>query len=165
MLGAVGDHLGAAGELGAIVLHLPRSDDGEVRGESHVGELEAALVVALAGGAMGDGVGLFLEGDFHLGLGDERTRDGGAEIILALVNRVGADHRVDVVFGELLDQIEGVVLGGAGGLGLLVEALEFLFLADVGRESDDLGVVGFLEPFDDDGGVETTGVSEDDFHG
>jgi hypothetical protein len=32
-------------------------------------------------------------------------------------------------------------------------------------ERDDLGVVGFAEPFDDDGRVEAARVCEDDFHG
>ena len=36
---------------------------------------------------------------------------------------------------------------------------------DVGGEGDDFRVIGFAEPFDDDRGVEPTGVSEDDFHG
>ena len=40
----------------------------ESRRERGVGELEAALVVALAGGAVRDGVGLFLLRDFDLRL-------------------------------------------------------------------------------------------------
>ena len=164
VLGAVSDHLGATGEELAVGFHLPRRNDLKVRREGHVGELEAALIVAFARGAVGDGIGFFLLGYVHLGLGDERAGDGGSEVILALVNRVGADHRVDVVRGEFLDQIEGVVLGGAGGLGLLIEALQLFFLADVGCEGDDLRIISLFEPFDDHGGVETTGVSEDDFH-
>ena len=42
------------------VVDLPRREDLRAAGERHVGELEAALVVALAGGAVRDGVGLFL---------------------------------------------------------------------------------------------------------
>ncbi len=128
MLLAVRDHLRAAREELAIGLDFPRGDDAQVRGERHVGELEAALVVTLAGGAVRHGVGLFLLRDLDLGLGDERTGDRSAEVVLALVDRVGADHRVDEVAREFLDQVERVVLRRAGLLRLLVETLELLFL-------------------------------------
>ena len=164
VLCAVGDHLGAAREQVAIGLDLPRRDDLELGCERHVGELEAALVVALARGTVRDGVGLFLLRDVHLCLGNERTGDRGAEVILALVNRVGPDHRVDEVAGEFLDEIEGVVFGSAGLQGLLVQALKLLFLTDISCKGDDLGVVSFLEPFDDDGGVEASRICEDDLH-
>ena len=51
-----------------------------------VRQLEAHLVVALAGGAVGDRVGAFRARDLHLGLGDERPRDRGAEQVGALVD-------------------------------------------------------------------------------
>ena len=56
------------------------------------------------------------------------------------------------------------MLGGTGRDGLLVEALQLLFLPYIGREGDDVGIISFFEPFNDDGGVETTLVSENDFH-
>ena len=70
-----------------------------------IAELEADLVVALAGGAVGHRVGADLLGDLDLLLGDQRAGDGGAEQIQALVLRVGAEHREDVVAHELLAQI------------------------------------------------------------
>ena len=39
-----------------------------------------------------------------------------------------------------------------------------MYLANVGGNRDDLGLVRFAEPLDDDGGVETTRVCENDFH-
>ena len=109
VLSAVSDHLGATREKLTISLDLPRGDDLKLRRERHVGELETALVVALAGGAVRDGVGFFFLRDVDLGLGDERTRDGGAEVILTLVDRVGADHRVNEIAREFFHEIERVV--------------------------------------------------------
>jgi NAD(P)-dependent dehydrogenase (short-subunit alcohol dehydrogenase family) len=106
-----------------ITLVAPRGDDVQVRRERGGGEFEADLVVALAGGAVGDGVGLLGLGDLHHALGDERPRDRGAEEVLALVNRAGAHHRVDEVLRELLLEVIDVNLRGAGLLGLLFEPL------------------------------------------
>ena len=93
MLGAIIDHLLPAGKFAAITFVAPRGDDLQIRRERGGGQFETHLVVAFAGRAVGDGVGLFLLGDLHHALGDERARDAGAEKILALVNRAGADHR------------------------------------------------------------------------
>ena len=93
VLGAVINHLLPAGKFAAIAFVAPRGDDLQIRRERGGGQFEAHLVVAFAGGAVGDGVGFFLLGDFHHALGDERARDAGAEEILALVNRAGLDDR------------------------------------------------------------------------
>ncbi len=165
VLPAIGDHVRPPRELLAEGVDLPRGDDLEVGGQGHVRELKAALVIALAGGAVGDGVGFFPLRDFDLGLGDQGPRDGGPQVILALVHGVGPDHRVDEVARELLDQVDGVMFRSAGLPGLAGEPLELLLLADVGGERHDLGVVGFPKPLHDDGRVESARVGEDDFHG
>jgi hypothetical protein len=64
----------------------PGSDHLDVRVQRIGGELEADLVVALAGGAMGDGVGADFLGDLDEALGDQRPGDRGAEQIDALVD-------------------------------------------------------------------------------
>ena len=51
---------------------------------------------------MGNGISADLFGDFDLFLGDERTGDGGAEEIDALIDSVGAEHREDVIADEFL---------------------------------------------------------------
>src|SRR5437868_1476998 len=71
----------------------PRRDHGDVGLQGVIGELEAYLVVALAGRAMGDGVGAGLLGDLDLLLGDQRPRNRGAEQIKPLILRIGAKHR------------------------------------------------------------------------
>ena len=100
LLGEV-DQVGARGE----VPFPPRRDDLDVGIERVIGELEAHLVIALAGGAMSDGVGAGLARDLDLPLGDQRARDGRAEEIDAFIERVGAEHREDEVAHEFLAQI------------------------------------------------------------
>src|SRR4029453_585530 len=80
----------------------PRRDHAQVRRQGRVGQLEADLVVALAGRAVGDGVGALLRRDLHLRPGDERARDRRAQEIGALVHGVGPEHREDEAADELL---------------------------------------------------------------
>ena len=103
---------------------------------------------------MGDGGGTLLAGYLDHALGDERAGDAGSEEILSLVNRTGLHHRENEISGELLVQVVHIALGSAGFESLLLEAVEFLGLADIGAESDDLGSIGFFEPIEDDGGVQ-----------
>ncbi len=70
----------------AQVPFAPGRDDGHVGLQRIIAELEAHLVVALAGGAVDDRVGADLFGDLDLLLGDQRPGDGGAEQIVALVD-------------------------------------------------------------------------------
>ena len=163
-LGAVVNHLLAAGKFVAIAFVPPRGDHLQIRRERGGGQFKPHLVVPLPRRAVRDGVGLFLFGDFHHALGDERARNAGAEKILALVNGPGADDREDEVARELLLQIVNVDFRRAGLFGLGLEAGQFVFLADVGAEGDHFGVVFFLDPGKQDGRVESAGVCENNFH-
>ena len=84
---AIRDHFRATGELRAIRSIPPRRDDLQIRCQRGGGQFETHLVVAFAGGAVGDSVGLFLLRDLHHAFGNERPGDAGAEKILAFVNR------------------------------------------------------------------------------
>jgi hypothetical protein len=137
VLGGVGHQLLAREQ----VPFAPGRDDLDVRVQGVGAELEADLVVALAGGAVGDGIGAGLGGDLDQALGDQRPGDGGAEQIFALVDGVGAEHRVDEVAHELLAQVLDEDLLDAGGLGLGAGRLHLLALADVGGEGDHLAAV------------------------
>ena len=151
---AVVDHLLAAGELVAEILVPPRRNHLEVGRERGGGQLEPHLVVALAGGAVGDGLCPVLAGDLHHALGDQRPRNAGAEEILSLVNRAGLHHRENEIGGELLPEVVDVNSRRAGLARLRAQALDFLLLPDVGAERDDLGGVLFLDPGQQNGGVE-----------
>jgi hypothetical protein len=154
------EQLGARGELP----FAPRRDHLDVGLERIIGELEADLVVALAGGAVGDGVGAGLARDLDLALGDQRPGDRGAEQVLALIERVGAEHREDEVAHELLAYVvdEDVLGLDAEQLGLLARRRQLLALAEIGGESHDLAAIGGLQPFQDDRRVEPAGIGQHD---
>ena len=124
------------------------------------GELEPDLVVALASGAMGDGVGARFMGDFDQALGDQRPGDRRAEEIHAFILGVGAEHREDEIGHELLAEILDVDFIDPQHLRLLARRLEFFALAEIGGEGDDLALIGVAQPFEDDGGVEAARIGE-----
>ena len=165
MTAAILDHLGASGELRTEPLLPPGSDHLEIGSQGGGGKLEADLVVPLARCSMSDGVGLLGQCNLHHALGNEGARDAGAEEILPLVHGSRLHHREDEITGELGLKIVDVALGGSGPEGLGLEPLEFLLLADVGAECDHLRGIGFLDPVEDDGGIQTSRIGNDDFHG
>ena len=154
--------------LSVLDQRLPRVDIPLAPGRDHpdagvvrvIPKLEAHLVVALAGGAVGHRVGACLAGDLDLPSGDERPRDRGAEKVDALVNRVGPEHGEHVVAHEGLAQILDADVAHAERLRLGARGLQLLSLADVGSKGDHLAAVGLLQPAQDDRGVEPAGVCE-----
>ena len=151
--------LGAAGQ----VPFAPGGDDRHVGLQRVIGELEANLVVALAGRAMGDRIGADLFGDLDLALGDQRAGDRGAEQILALIERIGAEHREDEVAHEGLAQVVHEDLLDAEHLGLAAGGLQFLALAEIGGEGHDLAAIGRLQPAQDHAGIQPARIGEHDF--
>ena len=142
----------------------PGRDHLDVGLERVVAELEAHLVVALAGRPVAHGVGPHGPGDLDLLLGDQRPGDRRAEEVESLVLRVGAEHREHVVPHELVAKVfdEDVLGLDAEQQGLLPRRLQLLALAEVGREGHDLAAVSGLQPLQDDGGVEPPGIGQDD---
>src|SRR5690606_19684085 len=69
------------------------------------------------------------------------------------------------VLRELGAHVIDDALAGAVAEGFGFEAVEFFLLAHVGGVADHFAVVLLLKPFEDDGGVESTGIGENDFHG
>ena len=83
----------------------PRRDYFHVGFEREIGQLEAYLIVALAGRAMGHGIGADLLRNLDLLFGNERPGDRGAEEDIGLRKAVGAEHRKHVVAHEFFAQI------------------------------------------------------------
>ena len=153
-----GDESGTAHEIP----FAPGSDDLKIGSKSVHRKFETHLVVALAGSAVSDGHSAFLAGDLHKALADEGTGHGSAEQVAAFIEAAGAEHGVDIVFGELVAKVFDIGLGSAGLEGLGLDAVEIVFLAEVGGDGDDFIAVFDDEPLEDDGGIETAGICEDD---
>ena len=105
-------------------------------------------------------IGAGLLRDLDLALGDQRPRDRGAEKILTFIKRVGAEHREDEIAGELLAQILDEDFLDAEHLGFLARRFQLLALTQIGGEGDHLALIGFLQPFQDDGRVEAAGIGQ-----
>ena len=131
--------------------------------EAREGELEAHLVVALAGGSVADRVGALGVRDFDLALGDHRARDRSAEQVVAFVDGVGAHHRKDEVARELFAQVFEIELARAGRQRLLLEPGGFLGLADIGAVRHHFAAVEIAHPAQDDRGVEPARIREHQF--
>ena len=155
LLGEI-DQLGPRGE----VPFAPGGDHLDIRIERVIAELEADLIVALAGGAVADGVRARRLRDLDLALGDQRPSDRGAEQIDALVKRIGSEHREDEIADEFLAQIFDEDLAYAEHLGLLACGLQLLALAQIRREGHDLAAIGHLQPFEDDRSVQTARIGQ-----
>jgi hypothetical protein len=165
LLLAVLNHFGAARKTGAEGGVAPRRDDAQLRSQGGGGQLKADLVVPFAGGAVGDGVGLFETGNFDHALGDERPGDAGAQKVLVFVDRARLDHGEYEIVGELFLEVVNVDFSRARLEGLLLQSLEFLLLADVGAKGDHFGGVGLLDPREQDRGIQSAGVCQNNFHG
>ena len=146
----------------AQIPFAPRRDDGDVGLQRIIAEFEADLIVSLAGRTMRHRVGADLLGDLDLLLGDQRSRDRGAEQILSFIHRIGAEHRKHVVADEFLAQIldEDIFRLDAEQQRLLARGLELLALAEIGGEGHDLAAIGGLQPLQDDRCVEAARIGE-----
>ena len=111
---------------------------------------------------MGDRIGAGLAGYLDQPLGNQRTRDRGAEQVIALIASICAHHREHEIAHEFLTQIvdEDVLVGNPHQLRLGARGLELLALPEVGSEGDDLAIIGHLQPFEDDRGVEPARIGE-----
>ena len=141
----------------------PGGDDGHLRREALDGQLKADLIVALAGAAVGNGVRALLLGDLHQPFADDGSGEGGAQQVVLVLgpHHHGGDHHV--VY-HLVHQILNVQLGSAGLDGLLLQPLQLVPLAHVRGHGDDLGViVVLLQPGDDNGCIQSSGVGQHNF--
>src|SRR6266705_4251596 len=138
----------------------PRCNDGEVRSKRRVSELEAALVVALPCAAVGERVGTDLASNFNLPTGDKGPTHRSAEEVFTPVDSTSPEGGPYELFHEFLAQIFDVALIGTRCDRLCSYSLQLFALPDVRRDADDTSAVAFLEPRNDDGSVEPTGVGK-----
>ena len=164
MAAAIVDHLSTTWKLFAEALLAPRGDHLEIGREGRRRQLEAHLIIPLPCGTMGNGISPLRACDLHHALGDEWTRDAGSKKVLPLVHGSRLHHREDEVAGKLGLQIIDIALRSTRAQSLGLESLQLLFLTDVCAEGDDFRGVGLLDPVQNNGGVQTPGVGNDDFH-
>ncbi len=126
-------------------------------------ELEAKLVVPLAGAPVDDRLGADVERDLRDRLGDDRPREGRDQRVLPLVQRVRDDRPRALLVGERVLAVdeEDVVRLGSPSTG--DRLLEVELLADVDEDRDDLvvAVPVLLEPREDAARVEPARVGDD----
>ena len=138
-----------------------RGDALQVRAEGLDADLEADLVVALAGAAVGDGGGAEFAGGLDQVLDDHRAGDRRDQRVVALVEGVGLQRGHAVLVGELVAGVGDVGLDGAAAQRALADGLQrFAALSDVDRHGDDLGAGGFTDPADGYGSIQATGVGQ-----
>ena len=102
--------------------------------------------------------------DLDHALRDQRTGNACPEEILPLVKRPGLHHGEDKIPRELLLQVIDITPGSTRAECLRLQSLEFLLLTDVCAEGDDLSGVGFLDPVQNNGGIQTPRVGDNNFH-
>ena len=153
---AVGTGVGL--EVGPT-LHVPFTPGGnhfDVGVEGHGVQLEADLIVSLAGGTVTDGIGAGLGGRLDEALGDHRPGERGAQQVVTLVYGVGPQSRENEVGNELVDQVVDDGLRRSGRDGLFTSLFYLFALANVGGVSDHLEAPFLNQPAENDRGVETS---------
>ena len=144
----------------------PRSDHRQMRSQRLIGQLKSHLIVALAGAAVRQRVAAGFQCDFHLAFGQQGPGDGGPQQILMFVLAAGADHLPQILGDKLFAHVRDVAFLGAGRLGFLLETGQLVAaLADVTAHGDDFAAVVFLQPRNDDGGIESARIRERYFLG
>ncbi len=123
-------------------------------------QLETHLVVALAGGTVGDGIGTGFVGNFNQALGDQRTGDGSTQQVLAFINGVGAEHRENKVAHKFFTQVVDVDFLDTQRFGLGTGRLDLLALTQVSGEGNDFALVLVLQPLEDYRGIQATGIGQ-----
>src|SRR5581483_9464517 len=138
-------------------------DDLQVGGQRAHRDVEAHLVVALAGAAVRHGGRTLLPRVVHEDLGDERPRQRGGERIGVAVDGARLQRGEDEVAHEQVFGVHHVGRGGARAQRLLADRREVALVADVGGHGDNVHVVVLVQPGDGDRGVQAARVGKYDF--
>ena len=168
VLGAALDRDAVLARVGDLLLapHLPAAhgrDDLQLGRQRGHRRLDADLVVALAGAAVGDRVAAVLARVLDGELGDQRAPEGGEERVAEAVDGVGLDGRDDEVAGELLARVDDLGRDGAELQRLALHDVVVLAgLAEVDGQGHDLGLVLVLDPLEHHARVQAARVEQQD---
>ena len=157
---AIGNHLRSAGEPLAKRIDAPRGDHLNVGRQRVGGELEATLVIALAGGTVGERRGSLLTGDFQALLGDQRPGNRRPQQVDRLVLRSPREHREGKIATQFVAHIDDARRRRTGLEGFLQSGFTILAgLTQVHVQA--MHLVALLEqPAQDHRGVESARISQ-----
>ncbi len=145
-------------------VHIPLANRGDdlQRGVQRLdGGLEANLVVALAGAAMGHVLGTELMGGVYQVLGDQRAGKGGYQRVLVLEVGVGEQGLGQVVGGEVLAHVGDDAVHRTRSQRALLNLLQaFVLLTYLAHNGDNVEVLLVLKPLDANAGVQAARVGE-----
>ena len=88
----------------------PRCNNLHIRAECLNGQLEANLIVALAGAAVADRICALFHGNLSNSLCDNRSCKGCAEQILALIDSARLDGREHIIVDKFIGEILNIEL-------------------------------------------------------
>src|SRR3989338_6038564 len=131
--------------------------------EGVIGKLKANLIVSLACCAMTDCLGLFLFCNLHLGLCNQGSSYRCPEKIFPFIHCPSPKHGKDKVPDKLLFQVLYINLACTGLYGLFLERSKLLSLTQISRKCNNLAMVIFHKPLDNNGSIKTAGVGYNDF--
>ena len=121
------------------------------------------MIVAFAGRTVRNRISTRLIGDLNQTLGNERSRDRGAEQILTLIDGIGAKHWEYIIRYKFFAQIVNIDFLNAKGFRLGTSGLYLFTLPNVGGKCHHLTTIGFLQPADNDRSIEATRIGKHDF--
>ena len=140
--------LGGVGE-GGVAAHLVLArgaDHGEIGRERADRDIEAHLVVALAGATMCDRGRANGASPVDQQLGDQRASEGRRQRVFTLVERVRLEGGEHEVVEEVLLRVDHLDLDGAGLIAARASTLDVRQVAEVHRQAVHLVTVGLLQP-------------------
>src|ERR1700739_3187032 len=131
--------------------------------DGFIGQFKANLIVAFAGATMGKSVGAELQRKFRLALGNDRSSHGSAEQVGMFVNGPRAQGRPNIVANKFFTQILDVRGGCSGRKSFFAGSFKVLLLTHVANHGDHFATVIFTQPGDDDGGIQSPGIRQNNF--
>src|SRR5580698_520288 len=141
----------------------PWCDNFQLGSKRLISHLKANLIVAFTSATMTDSRSALPQRDFNLMLCDHGTGERSSEQILIFINRTCFQRRPDVSGKKFFAQIFDNDLAGSSFVGLVDDSLDIISLTHVSDHGDHFVGVVFFEPWNDDGGIESTRVSKNNF--
>ena len=159
-LGAIRNHLGPAGEQGAIFFDAPWSDDLHAWFKSFCGELKTALVVPFARCPVSIGVGTDFASDLQADLGDKRSGDRRPHQVDAFVAGLPLHDGKREIPAEFFLDVHNPGRLGTAGVSLFQDGFTiFTWLPKIDVNTMDV-VTFVLQPAKNDRSIQTAGIGE-----